>query len=140
MKLVDYTGKINSHDEYLEILKKLEKKSQYIEYVLVDEIDTKFIEKFGNLIISMASKNKWWGTKTGGRGRQVYKIKSSKEIFKHLKKFETFCKYTVSVRGDIAETTDFGINDIAFLDDSETPLLFTTTHEGYITIRNDLLS
>ena len=26
MKLVDYTGKINSHDEYLEILKKLEKK------------------------------------------------------------------------------------------------------------------
>ena len=42
MKLVDYTGKINSHDEYLEILKKLEKKSQYIEYVLVDETDTKF--------------------------------------------------------------------------------------------------
>ena len=48
MKLVDYTGKINSHDEYLEILKKLEKKSQYIEYVLVDETDTKFINKLHN--------------------------------------------------------------------------------------------
>ena len=58
MKLVDYTGKINSHDEYLEILKKLEKKSQYIEYVLVDETDTKFIEKFTSLIVSMTSKNK----------------------------------------------------------------------------------
>ena len=83
MKLVDYTGKINSHDEYLEILKKLEKKSQYIEYVLVDETDTKFIEKFTSLIVSMTSKNKWWGTKTGGRGRQVYKIKSSKDIFSY---------------------------------------------------------
>ena len=92
MKLVDYTGKINSHDEYLEILKKLEKKSQYIEYVLVDETDTKFIEKFTSLIVSMTSKNKWWGTKTGGRGRQVYKIKSSKDIFQHLNKFET-CLY-----------------------------------------------
>ena len=140
MKLVDYSGKINSHDEYLEILKKLEKKSQYIEYVLVDETDTKFIDKFRNLIISMTSKNKWWGTKTRGRGRQVYKIKISKEIFQHLNKFETFCKYTVSIHGDIAESTDFGINDIAFFDDSEMPLLFTTTHEGYITIRNDLLS
>ena len=139
MKLVDYTGKINSHDEYLEILKKLEKKSQYIEYVLVDETDTKFIEKFTSLIVSMTSKNKWWGTKTGGRGRQVYKIKSSKDIFQHLNKFETFCKYTVSIHGDIAEVTDFGINDIAFFDDREMPLLFTTTHEGYITIRNDLL-
>ena len=140
MKLVDYTGKINSHDEYLEILKKLEKKSQYIEYVLVDESDTKFIEKFKDLIISMTPKNKWWGTKTGGRGRQVYKIKSSKEIFRYLNKIETFCKCIVSIHGDIAESTDFGINDIAFFDDSGTPLLFTTTHEGYITIRNDLFS
>lgn len=140
MKLVDYTGRINSHGEYLEILKNLEKKSQFIEYVLVDETDTEFIEKFRGLIVSMTSKNKWWGTETRGRGRQVYKIKSSKEIFKYLNKFETFCKYTISIHGDIAEATDFGINDIAFFDDSEMPLLFTTTHEGYITIRNDLLS
>ena len=140
MKLVDYTGKINSHGEYIEILKKLEKKSQFIEYVLVDETDTKFIENFRNLIISMTSKNKWWGTKTRGKGRQIYKIKSSKEIFQYLSKFENFCKYTVSIYGDIVESTDFGINDIAFFDDSEIPLLFTTTHEGYITTRNDLFS
>lgn len=76
MKLVDYTGRINSHGEYLEILKNLEKKSQFIEYVLVDETDTEFIEKFRGLIVLMTSKNKWWGTETRGRGRQVYKIKS----------------------------------------------------------------
>lgn len=137
MKLIDYTGKINSHGEYAETLKQLEKKSKYIEYVLVNESDTRFIEKFNHLITAMTSKNRWWGTKSSGRSN-VYKIKSSKEIFKYLGKFETFCKYTVSIGGDIAEDTDFGINDIAFFDDKEMPLLFTTTHEGYIMIREDL--
>ena len=63
MKLIDYTGKINNHSEYLEILKRLEKKSKYIEYVLVDEDDTAFIKKFNDSIIAMAYKSKWWGTK-----------------------------------------------------------------------------
>lgn len=30
-------------------------------------------------------------------------------------------------------------DDIAFFDDKEIPLLFITTHEGYITIREDLV-
>ena len=41
--------------------------------------------------------------------------------------------------GDVVEETDFGMNDIAFFDDKDLPLLFTTTHEGYIMIRDDLL-
>lgn len=77
------------------------------------------------------------GTNSSEKNR-VYKVKSSKEIFKYLKRFETFCKYTVSDRGDIVEDTDFGINDIAFFDGKELPLLFTTTHEVYIKIRDDL--
>ena len=56
----------------------------------------------------------------------------------YLEQFETFCKYTFSNSHDIVKDTDFGINDIAFFDDKELPLLFTTTHEGYITIRDDL--
>ena len=137
MELVDYTGKINSHNEYLESIKQLEKKSKYVEYVLVNEEDTRFIEEFKDFIITMKQKNKWWGTKSCGKSK-VYKIKSSKAIFNYLKQFETFCKYSISYNGDIIEYTDFGINDIAFFDDNEIPLLFTTTHEGYITIRNDL--
>ena len=137
MKLVDYTGKLNNHDEYLQTIKQLENKSKYIEYVLVDEYDTKLIENFERFIISLELKNKWWGTKSSRRNK-VYKIKSSNEIFKYLKQFETFCKYTISNGGDVVEDTDFGINDIAFFDDKDIPLLFTTTHEGYITIRDDL--
>lgn len=137
VKLVDYTGKLNSHSEYLQAIRQLENKCRYIEYVIVNEDDKEFIEKFESLIVSVEAKNKWWGTKSGRKNR-VYKVKSSKEIFKYLKRFETFCQYIVSDGGDIVKDTDFGINDIAFLDDKELPLLFTTTHEGYITIRDDL--
>lgn len=137
MKLADYTGKLNNHKDYLKAIKQLEKKCRYIEYVLVDENDTDFIDRFESLVISSQLKNKWWGTKSG-RKHKAYKIKPSNGVFKYLGQFETFCKYTVSDYGDIAEDTDFGINDIAFFDEKDLPLLFTTTHEGYITIRDDL--
>lgn len=137
MELIDYTGKLNDHNEYLQVIKQLENKCKYIEYVLIDEEDTKFIKTFERLIISLELKNKWWGTKSS-RKNKVYKIKSSSEIFNYLKQFETFCRYTVSTDDDVVEDTDFGINDIAFFDDKEVPLLFTTTHEGYATIRDDL--
>jgi len=137
VKLIDYTGKLNSHSEYLKVIKQLESKCKYIEYVLIDEDETRFIEKFESFIILLELKNKWWGTKSSQKNK-VYKIKSSDEIFEYLRHFETFCKYTISNNGDIVEDTDFGINDIAFFDDKDVPLLFTTTHEGYITIRDDL--
>lgn len=137
MELVDYTGKLNNHNEYLQIIKQLENKCKYIEYVLINENETEFIDKFENLIVSLELKNKWWGTKSRQKNK-VYKVKSSSEIFKYLKQFETFCKYNFSDKGDIVEDSDFGINDIAFFDDKDMPLLFITTHEGYITIRDDL--
>lgn len=138
MKLTDYTGKLNSHQEYLEILKYLKKKCRYIEYVLVDGEDTAFIKTFESSIISLENKNKWQGTKSS-RKSPVYILKASEEIFDRLRKYETFCKYINDAEsGDIAESTDFGINDIAFFDEKELPLLFTTTHEGYIMVRSDL--
>lgn len=137
MKLIDYSGKLNNHNKYLEIIKKLEIKTQYIEYVLIDENDIDFINKFKNNIISIKLKNMWWGTRTSKRYK-IYTIKATNEVFKYLKQYETFCKYTV-LDEDIVDITDFGTNDIAFFDNQELPLLFTTTHEGYITIRNDLI-
>ena len=66
------------------------------------------------------------------------KIKATKELFNYLKNFETFCKFKTGYYGDYTEKTDFGINDIAFFDRNGEELLFTTTHEGYIDIREDL--
>lgn len=137
MRLDDYTGKLNSHIDYLKIIKLLEEKSEYIEYVLVDEDDTEMIDKFKEFIVSVQPERKWWGTKSS-QSRKVYKIKASKELFRYLQGFETFCKFMVSDCGGLAEETDFGINDIAFFDKNELPLLFTTTHEGYVMVRNNL--
>ena len=138
MLLTDYTGKLNDHKDYTEILKRLKNKTKNIEYVLVNDDDTEFTDKFSDHIISVQQKNKWWGTKSSHKYK-VCRLKASLEMFDYLKKFETFCKYTVSYNGDVAERTDFGINDIAFFDDNEIPLLFTTTHEGYISVRDDFL-
>lgn len=137
MKLVDYTGKLNHHKDYIQVIKQLDKKCKYMEYVLVNDDETELIERFDSLIISIKLKNKWWGTKSSGKSK-VYRIKASQAVFQYLKQFETFCKYIASSDGDTVEATDFGMNDIAFFDDHSIPLLFTTTHEGYVMIRNDL--
>jgi len=36
MELLDYTGKLNDHNDYLRVINKLKKKCKYIEYVLVE--------------------------------------------------------------------------------------------------------
>lgn len=137
MELVDFTGRLNHHDKYREMLKILEKKCEYIEYVLIDEEDTAFVEKFQRFVVSVKKTNTWWGTKSA-RKSSVYRLQSSKEIFRYLQTMETFCKYVRSDNGDIVEQTDFGMNDIAFLDEENVPLLYTTTHEGEILIREDM--
>ncbi|MDE7264285.1 MAG: hypothetical protein K2N64_06460 [Anaeroplasmataceae bacterium] len=129
--------KLNEHSEYLKILNILEQKTKYIEYVLVDESDTWFINALQEDIYEQKKVNHWWGTKTSQRCC-LYKIKASTTLFSILRKFSTFCVMKSGEWGDYTEATDFGINDIAFFDDRTEPILFTTTHEGYIEIREDI--
>lgn len=140
MEFVDYTGKLNNRNQYLQVIKQLQSKCKYIEYAVLDKDDKEFTEQFENLVISVNRQKQWWGTKSA-QNASVYRLRASKDVFKYLKQFETFCKCISFQNGRItevrAEITDFGINDIAFFDDTKTPLLFTTTHEGYIMIRED---
>lgn len=141
MKLLDYTGKLNNHDEYLKILEKLKDKSKYIEIVVIFEKENnELVDTFKNDIIFSKKVFKWWGTESSAVNN-LYRIKASNELFDYLTKFETFCKYLVADNKyyyDRQITTDFGEDDIAFFDDNDIPLLFTTTHESYIYIREDL--
>ena len=146
MKLLDYTGKLNTHQEYLDILDKIEPKCQYIEIVITfGNKSNDIVENFKDDILESRKVSEWWGTITKGKNN-LYKIKSSKKLFDYLKQYETFCKYyfygsnaeTLS-RGDYSEITDFGSDDIAFYDKNNNLLLFTTTHEGYITINEIIL-
>jgi len=144
--MIDYTGKLNKHAKYIKILNALELKTKYIEIVLIDEKETNdLVERFKNDIISTKIVSEWWGTETVAKNKLI-KIKSSRELFEYLKRFETFCKYyeygsTIKsfLRGDYSEITDFGYDDIAFYDEKEQILLCTTTHEGYITIDEKLI-
>lgn len=139
MELIDYTGKLNNHNKYLKVINKLEDKTEYIEIVLIDESeDNELIDQIKDDIISTKKVSKWWGTKTFAKNN-LYKIKTSKKLFYLLKKYETFCKYFESDNGDYAETTDFGFDDIAFYDKDGNFLLYTTTHEGYITVSDKLI-
>ena len=150
MKLIDYIGKLNCHEDYLKIINKLEQKSLYIEIVIISERESnELVDKLKEDIIGIKKVSKWWGTSTALQNN-LYKIKASKKLFEYLRQYETFCKYytfdqleedgrTNIFCGDQVEYTDFGCDDIVFYDDKELPLLYTTTHEGYIMIRDDLL-
>ena len=145
MELIDYTGKLNKHNEYINMLDKIYKKCEYIEIVIIDgRKSNKLIDKFRDYIISCNKVSKWWGTETN-RCNNLYRLNSCYEFFEYLKTYDTFCKYyeygstkESLTRGDYSETTDFGLDDIAFYDKDGKILLYTTTHEGYITISSEL--
>ncbi|MBE6151899.1 MAG: hypothetical protein E7165_01125 [Firmicutes bacterium] len=145
MKMIDYTGKLNNHEEYINVIKKIEDKCKYIEIVVIDgRKSNKFIDEFSDDILSVKKVSEWWGTLTKSVNN-LYRIKATKEIFTYLRKYETFCKYyeygstkESFRRGDYSEVTDFGLDDIAFYDENNNCLLCTTTHEGYILINETL--
>ena len=132
MELIDYTGKLNEHDKYIKMLDRLKRKCKYIDITLIDNKERNVItEKFKEDIIYYKKRN-----------NNIVRLKTTDEFFNYLKRFETFCKYYISENlgvSDKVEYTDFGLDDIAFYDDNETPLLSTETHEGIILIRDDFI-
>ena len=140
LNIIDYKSKLNNHNDYIEMLKKLETKCSYIEVVILDERKSnELVDEFKKDIIETKKVSKWWGTETESNNN-LYRIKASKELFKHLSKYETFCKYIETPnQGEYSEITDFGIDDIAFYDELNNYLLFTITHEGEILVNKELL-
>lgn len=139
MSIIEYNGKLNDHKEYIKMLNKIELKCKYIEIVIIDgRKSNELVDEFSNDIIEVKKISKWWGTQIEGVNN-LYKIKATKEFFIYLTKYETFCKYHQSKnRGDYVEITDFGYDDIAFYDENNNYILFTTTHEGDIVINDEI--
>ena len=135
--LIDYTGKLNNHEDYLKILNILEDKTDYIELAYENDI----VYKFKKDILYKKHTTSWFSEESFP-GANLYRIKASKELFDYLKTFETFCKCFIDPYTGVylsVEETDFGISDIAFYDKEGKSLLETVTHEGEIFIRDDLL-
>lgn len=149
MELIDYTGKLNNHNDYIDILNKISVKCEYIEVVILDKNESnELVDKFKEDIIYVRKVKEWWGTELACSEpcNYLYRLKFNKKILSYLSNFETFCKYfkfgtnNKSLEyGDYSEITDFGIDDIAFYDSEDNFLLWTTTHEGYIWINENII-
>ena len=133
-EILDYTGKLDNHNEYLKIINMLEKKTAYIEIVEEHEI----VREFQKDIVLTKEVSSWWSEETSNK-YNLYRIKASKELFSYLRKYETFCRIGKTIWGSMTVIkTNFGANDIAFFDRENHILLKTVTHEGFININTRL--
>lgn len=125
--LVSYDDKLNKYEDYVKMLNILEKKCAFIGITYEHEI----IEKFKDDIFQIEKTNNWWACIVSYIETIAY-IKSSKELFDYLKKYERFYKYILTEQESIViEETSFGTSDIAFFDNEDNILLGTCTHEGF---------
>lgn len=59
--IVDYTGKLNNHEDYLNILNKLYCKCDYIEIVIINgKSKNELVLKFEKDIIDTKKVSEWW--------------------------------------------------------------------------------
>lgn len=133
---------ITSYEQYVELLNSLKKITKYIQIVQISGEDPKDkLIQSANKYMGLLDKKpvrKWLGTVKGGKSVPQYTYKSNSKFINHLKKYNSFFYNTKNKFGfdDVIET-DFGQDDIAFLDENKEPLFYTTTHEGYANIRKD---
>lgn len=125
---------LNDHAAYLRVLAALERQAAFVEVALVDEEDTALVDVCRQDVLWMQRRNRWWGTRRGGKGVPLCRLKTSPRLFRQLRSYETFTKRTTDPRwGNRAAATDFGQNDIAFFSETNSdPLLYTITHEGIL--------
>lgn len=143
---------LKSHEQYLDILNRVKKKTVYVEIVQPGGLnkDKKYIENdkvvhFANIHLRLVKEcevNEWLGTWSKPKGKKfVYAIYYNDETFwDFLSEFSSFFFVEVGKKGEWKViNTDFGLDDIAFLDKDKKPLFYTTTHEGYADIAKSLL-
>ena len=136
---IDYEGKLNNHDDYLRMLNIIEDKCSFIGIAGENEI----VEIFKKDIIKIEESSSWWTEETS-YVEKLYYIKSSKELFDQLRKYETFCKTVLrknkyfNIDNLEVDETDFGSSDIAFFDKDYNILLATVTHEGFIHVSSEI--
>ncbi|WP_426351102.1 hypothetical protein ACPWSR_07715 [Alloiococcus sp. CFN-8] len=135
---------LTSHEQYLDILKKLKSKTAYIVLVQIDGEDKNDLNLVKALkqmeLIGTKKVNEWLGTRTRGFPAVRYIFKFDERYIKYLSNFDSFFFNTTDKWSyDAVEKTDFGFDDIAFLDENRQVLFYTTTHEGYANILPDLM-
>jgi len=129
-----------NHKQYLSILSMLKKDTRKIVLVQIDgPEDNDPIVETAQMMMRQENKeivSEWLGTIAPGRGAVQYTFKSNAEFFAYLCTFEAFFlweKHPIKPHMGYTQLqrTAFGIDDIAFLDEDDTILFYTVTHEGF---------
>jgi len=135
---------IRDHDEYVELLGAVRPFTRYIAIVQIDgyDPDDEVVLEADACMESAGryNTNNWPGTKTSGMRAQVHMYKANHKFFKFLAEFESFFFNVRDEWGcDVVERTDFGFDDIIFMDENRDVMMYTTTHEGEIYILEELI-
>ena len=125
---------LKSHLQYLNILNAIRKETERIIIVQIDGEDkTDPIVNTAKEMMPLENReivSKWLGTIARGRAAIKYTFLKKREFFGFLSSFEAF--FIVESENPYrVRATDFGFDDIAFLDHNGDVLFYTTTHEGY---------
>lgn len=119
-----------SRRQHLALLDALEKRTRTIEIVRIGGGDETLIGAAVPFLVKKERVHRWHGTIQGGRGSMRYTIRAEGAFFEHLRKYDGFFRSTEDMDAPF-EHTDFGLDDIAFIDGGGAALFYTTTHEGY---------
>lgn len=127
---------IENHSDYLEVLNKIRKETAKIVIVQIDgrDPDDPIVETAKSMMMLEKEEvvSKWFGTIAPGREAIQYTFAKKREFFGFLSSFESFfINKTVRNNSFDVKRTDFGLDDIAFIDGKGELLFYTTTHEGY---------
>jgi len=135
---------ICGYDDYLDLLKAVEPFTRYIAVVQIDGYDPEDeVMLTADDLMESAGRYKtgnWPGTRTRGNRAQIHMYRSNHQFFNWLREGDAFFYNGEDEWGcSIVERTDFGTDDIVFMDKNQDILMYTTTHEGDIYILEDLI-
>lgn len=127
---------LTSREQYLQLLAGLRQRTAYIALVQINDEDAQeaVLAKALDCMQLVEKKyvGKWLGTVRKGRKAPYYLFRADKRFFSFLKEFPSFFFNRKDAWGcDDIEETAFGQDDIAFFDEKQKVLFYTTTHEGY---------
>ena len=128
---------LSNHEQYLKILNLIRKETKKIIIVQIDGKDD------ADPVVNTAKKmmtvektevvSEWFSTIAPGRKAVQYTFLKRREFFDYLSSFESFFIVSSTNPYTVIDT-DFGFDDIAFLDSNGDLLFYTTTHEGFATL------
>ena len=135
---------IRDYDDYLDLLKAVEPFTKFIAVIQIDGYDPEdVVMQAADDMMESAGRYKtgnWPGTRVRGNRAQVHMYRSNHKFFNWLRDGDAFFYNSEDDWGcDVVEQTDFGFDDIVFMDQNQDILMYTTTHEGDIFILEGLI-